>query len=272
MITCCHGVCARADLGGRQKDYEFRGTEERAWRPLKAHVLWADARMDVSILAVQDHKFFENAGFDFYPWRRIFGNAHLRVDSVGFPEAARIERADAASEIVDPREITALIAPVSSKRSRVLRADVERGGIRSNQDWGGFSGAPLFADGVLVGVISKVTSKMTRPELHGQAIETIFANRELSNRLERIGVKIPQPLKTAFDPFSQSVLNEALGQGREIAPFGGRSGRLSELHEWAQRGDTGPIGVIEAQAGLGKSTLLHSGFGRTLSGLCPCPP
>jgi hypothetical protein len=257
LVTCHHGVVVDGETIGDHDSYSIRGLTNSDWRALDgARLLWSDAKLDLAIILAPGSSGIDDDQIGFYPWRLLLGSVTYRGTSIGFPSASRSDRAHEKG-VVEPRRATGLITPASLARSGLLRLDVESGGIREKADWEGFSGAPIFTDGVLVGIVQRVDLRMTRPELHGESIERLLTHPELICRLREESIAVRPAQRIALDEYSQAVLDELLGRNADaIVPFGGRSPRIQALSAWVNRQDTARIGLLEAKAGMGKSTLM----------------
>ena len=257
LVTCRHGVVVDEETIRGHDSYSMRGLTNSDWRALDgARLLWSDAKLDLAVILAPGGSGINDDQIGFYPWRLLLGSVTYRGTSIGFPSASRSDRPHEKG-VVEPRRAMGMITPASLARSGLLRLDVESGGIREKADWGGFSGAPIFTDGILVGIVQRVDLRMTRPELHGEPIERLLTRPELICRLREESIAVRPAQRIALDEYSQAVLDELLGRNADaIVPFGGRSPRIQALSAWVNRQDAARIGLLEAQAGMGKSTLM----------------
>ncbi|MFE2178262.1 tetratricopeptide repeat protein, partial [Kitasatospora sp. NPDC059462] len=142
--------------------------------------------------------------------------------------------------------------------------------------WGGLSGAAVFCDRYLTGVVASDRAHSNHGRLnvvpsyvlhHDLAFRTTLTEHSGSpaGGLEAVEFQdIADPTTTAAvrrAPVTPAALLEA---GRQIVPFHGREDLLAELEAWCGRDGFGAW-LLHGPAGQGKTRLAHY-FGRRLAG------
>ncbi|WP_190086390.1 S1 family peptidase [Streptomyces longisporoflavus] len=123
-----------------------------------AVVAWWSSRIDVALLVITDTTGWEtvragNSGaFGKLPmWADVTGGHPFEVTAVGFPDG------DVDGRIRESRQIKGFVTPLSGVKSNRWVVQIE-GGARlarpnGGSTWAGMSGAALFADDLLIGII-----------------------------------------------------------------------------------------------------------------------
>ena len=120
----------------------------------EARVVWWRTDVDVALLAITDDSWTPPTRRVVVEWADISGARTVRCLAVGFPAADTIR--ESARVIRDSREIEGTIPPQSGRKSGLWTVHVEHHTGPSESpsgSWAGMSGAAVFVDDALVGVI-----------------------------------------------------------------------------------------------------------------------
>jgi hypothetical protein len=116
----------------------------------KARVIWHNHALDLALLEVTERDW--SAPTDPVPrWGRVDGMAPVACTAVGFPER------QARQQMRDTEQISGVIQPLTamkSKRLIIQLQGVDYLGREGTTPWAGISGAAVFANGLLIGIIT----------------------------------------------------------------------------------------------------------------------
>ncbi|MGF0174353.1 P-loop NTPase fold protein [Streptomyces sp. Marseille-Q5077] len=244
VLTAAHAV--PADLGA---DVTLRTVDSDERAPCV--VVWSDPGMDLALL--------EQQTWDISKWVRwgtLAGTEQKTCTIMGFPEFAR--RSDGRREI---EQLTAHINPLSGSFSAgwVISGDFHEHSSSFNS-LAGLSGAPVFVDDFLVGVVREYAhdSRRLLATRTDQLAESDSLRELLQQRIS--GPIIPETVElagivSAFPPRRGVVSAESILEAQAMTvPFQGRDEQLHRLESWC----AGPglsVCVCSAPPGAGKTRL-----------------
>jgi tetratricopeptide (TPR) repeat protein len=261
----------------------IRSLEQQDRPFLNAGAVWWSQENDVALLLVLDVGMREQSPrLDAIEWSSADGPCEC--SAVGFPAADMTQFPD-GSVMRDSREIGGVIRPLTAYKHGVWSIEVNRRAGQTNlpgSAWSGLSGAAVFADNLLIGVITTDPDPgdATRRELRAIpaalfARDTLFQRwidvdgavlRESSNRPGKGGQRIPishqstglleapiRPLPEGLDlarsPFTLLLPEYA------VVPFVEFGGHLTDLLGWCRSSDRFNIKTIVGPGGSGKTRL-----------------
>ncbi len=276
VLTALHLVWDSAQVGGRRDRlgiYLLRDLQNPTVgeRHLDARVVWPNLETlsenpaDVAVLEVLGtapplpsvvHRFGE------LPQTPTMGSAR------GFPACTKGAKLPGGRiERDQPGRVT-----YSSRTRRALTIDAtgphELEGLKR---WGGLSGGPLFAGGLIVGVMREVPNGWKGEEIEAEPLAPLIRQHTALRYL--LGVTLPllsssapaqagslMPLAGTLSPrFTRRLHRYSefyLGTEINPAPFGGRAAQLSALDRWLNDNEAPRRLLLWALAGRGKSALL----------------
>lgn len=172
LLTVAHALLPPREIGGLADTCEVSGWRVRAaieWRGGERVAF--DVDFDLAVVAVPGL----GEGLAPVRWGRIEGDADVPWTAIGFPAATRRgER--------QPDQASGLASPASLETDLRFRLRVDSGDMGSG--WGGASGAAVFSDGCLVGIVSERLKTVERSLLAVRA-EAVERNPELWEALGR---------------------------------------------------------------------------------------
>ncbi|WP_406368172.1 tetratricopeptide repeat protein [Streptomyces sp. NBC_01546] len=134
--------------------------------------------------------------------------------------------------------------------------------------WGGISGAAVYADRLLVGVVASDRAHSGGSQLnvvptfvlhHDQAFRTALAEHGFGadHGLEPVELQHLTDLAQGHIGAAKMASPAALLEARhQVVPFHGRDGLLGELRDWCAQGGTG-FWLLHGPGGQGKTRLAH---------------
>jgi tetratricopeptide (TPR) repeat protein len=235
VLTAAHVLVApREDPPARKGqtcEVLCSGADE-VWLP--AEVLWVEAAFDLAVVGVE-------AGSGLAPlrWGRVEGDEPLMWSAVGYPVASldeggrQPEHAWGETSAITQAPAEKLGLTVNSRHARLSA---------TTSGWAGLSGAAVFCDRRLVGVVIADPSGY-EGSLVARRLEAVADDRSLH---EALGGWV------VFEPVSGRALEPGLRDLRVLLPdpIASFTGRADEL-AWLAQARTGPVVVTQAIAGLG---------------------
>ena len=246
VIQNSAGACEVRCLGGRD------------WS--KAEIVWRHATLDVAVLELVEQD--RQVRVAQVRWGRIFGNQPVSCMAVGFPDAQ--VRPDHTRE---PEQVMGRIPPLTTSKANRLAVHVLGSAPTAlsvgKTPWAGFSGAAVFVDSMLVGVVVQDpanfgTDRLTATPVAqmirlGEAAEVLMsAGVELSlEPVPRIyGVEFPRRQRLPETRSPSMLLRSEFA----VVPFRGRQAELESWVHWcAEDRDTPAVRLLVGTAGIGKT-------------------
>jgi hypothetical protein len=209
VLTACH-VIAEAGTRPSEVSVEVRPLADarsgRSWRSAK--VLWPKPEdwsrffeIDVAVLEIGSDD-YTRAIAQPVPlgWGQLRTNRSISVTAVGFPNF----KYDSQNNSRDSQQVFGEVAPLSGSKKRLFEIQYKGKRPKPKEDWHGISGAGLFAEGRLIGVVTlevvggDIDFKAVRLEA---ALETPDFHNLISSRESGHNVEIcalPQPDLTSL--------------------------------------------------------------------------
>jgi hypothetical protein len=253
VLTAAHVVPLRG------RPCEVRPLGEVEWLP--ATVLWRGHRCDAALLQVEPPT---TAGLAGSPTRlgRIDGPTRISARALGFPLAQA-----GRSGVRDTEEIEGEIVPLSGVKAGLLTVHI-RGSVPTvdrsgHSPWEGMSGAALFSNAHLVGVVVVDPDHFGTDRLKAVPIAAALAEPGFHKALAKVGeeflaeavddgVNAPRAGAAAIENF----LHHYLGDSGKGVHFGGRDAELANLDSWIRDPLAQPYFLVVGRPGRGKSALL----------------
>ncbi len=221
--------------------------------PLPAKVGWVSSEHDLALIEITEDPlslpgpiFFGDVPDDGRP-RQIVGS--------GFPEAAG----------ADERTIIGTLTWVTTGRRR-FDIDVISAIPREWAKWGGFSGAAIFADNLLVSVVRPVDENFNGRVLEATPVVRLLDDDSFKKYLEHAGVSLPKRFDAgAVDrdmplDFEEKVSIEGtlrFSPRNPRVPFLGRDPELATLEEFLTADRQHPFAwwLVTGSGGVGKTRI-----------------
>lgn len=263
LILTAHHVIAPSDergiLGKRYHmrligDYEEGRTD---WIVEGCYLCWDSPKYDLALLKIEKGK----SCFALNQQKiTCFGelvNTQIQASGIGFPIVQEI------NGFQNPEELQGLLSKYSGLKLGQLRLQVTSPIPNSPQEWQGISGAALFVDRFLVGIVVETKKSFAEKVLWVIPIsavakdpdfcELVLGDRSLSLSLTIIkNTKAFIPDALLIDP-KQKL--DAWRRFFEPIELVGRDTELKRLEDFIQRPETFVWQVLYGQHGVGKSRL-----------------
>jgi tetratricopeptide (TPR) repeat protein len=257
---------------GREVTFFHPGEEGR----YTATVVWrgTPAGMDDAALLLAETAYQEGKGASVSPapvrWGRLVTHqAEVPCQTVGLPNIVQREE--------QPRDLYRVTGTVnrtdrSVNNRHLMRVGERFGGTpdRMQAPWGGLSGAAVFCEDVLIGVVATdfdfARFGNTRLEispayvlLHDPAFRSVLAEHDVPARLEPAEWQslYHRPARPVPGPSPAALLDAH----RAVVPFRGRARLLDELGSWCDQPGVG-IRLVHGPGGRGKTRLAMELAGR----------
>lgn len=157
VLTACHILGEPGQSLPRGLRIEIRPLEDaqkgRSWR--SAALGWPKpenwailSQLDVALLAIDSDEYTRSTARRVpLGWGNLPNDIQLSVTAIGFP---RFKQKDNAR---DTQQIFGDVAPLSGIKSKMFEIEYKGRGPKGHEDWSGISGAALFAQDRLIGVV-----------------------------------------------------------------------------------------------------------------------
>jgi hypothetical protein len=183
LLTAAHALLPPRQFDGLADTCEVSGWREGTaieWR--QGELGFADLDFDLAVVAVPGLGLGE--GLAPVRWGRIEGDDDVPWTAIGFPGATLDEATGGVGEwsYRQPDQASGWAAPASFEAELRFRLRVDSGDMGSG--WGGASGAAVFSDGCLVGIVSKRLTTVERSLVAVRA-EAVEHNPEVWEALGR---------------------------------------------------------------------------------------
>ncbi|NSC25291.1 trypsin-like peptidase domain-containing protein [Streptomyces albus subsp. chlorinus] len=259
VLTAAH-VVAGAGPGGAAQI--VRADESEWWACEVAWLGNGSAGMDAALLRVHDPRWVPPARLAPPRWGRFTtGEPGQRWQAVGFPDAV-----EAVGGLRESEHLSGTVNPGSRTRARRLACAIQGPAPtgRGPSPWSGFSGAALFASGLLIGVALIDATAWQHGRIEALPAERLLAepgfrtlweeeweHAAVPESVELAGLVVPPSAKRPVSPAG------LLRADADVLPFHGREELLAGLHDWCVQDDPDGTGVslrlLTAPGGHGKS-------------------
>lgn len=246
------------------------GAVAMVFRPGRAghyvgRVVWCGApggRDDAALVAIDDPDWMPVDGTARWG-KSVTHRAGLRCECWGVPEVMQ-----RAGQPVDTAQLIGTLNPgdgmVSDRYSVRLDGHPPATGADGRSPWGGLSGAGVFCNDLLVGVIATdpapfgnsvleaVPAYVLHHDVEFRAIMATYAPATAIEAVELTELASPEPAPHLQDATVSPA--ELLTARRAVVGFRGRVEQLEQLRTWAQRPGVG-VCLLHGPGGQGKTRL-----------------
>ncbi|MFF3140090.1 tetratricopeptide repeat protein [Streptomyces mirabilis] len=197
-------------------------------------------------------------------WGRPVGTRRLNYTGMGYPFLAEYEDGVRGVE-----QLGGTLPPLSTDASgtfvldQIAAARLRETGERA---WGGVSGASVFCNDLLVGVVVKDDEEFENRRLHAQGVWGFADDPEFVDLLQaHTGaapviepVELSDKLDCRMEPVRARTPGSLLAASAEAVPFHGRQRELEELAAWRDGGPSLSVKLVTGEGGQGKSRLARA--------------
>ena len=239
------------------------GEEPR--RRIEAKVVWQDATLDAALLSIT-----AKVSTDGPPvrWGCFIGSAPITFTALAFPGFTNYEAVRGVEQLngrLSPLAIGAgggyVLDQAAAPRATVPGA------------WAGASGAAVFCDGLLVGMIATSNQLFGNRRLHAMRARSLLSDREFSRLISEDTGIVPVAEPVELKDFLQASVvrhmtrtpGSLLAASAETVHFIGRAGLLDDLASWQDSDLPFAISLITGEAGQGKTRLAREFISRSHS-------
>lgn len=215
--------------------------------------------LDVALLRVSDPEQSLTSRWKAVRWGRLVTSAiSTPVTAAGFPDAQRHP-----DGFRDTEQLSGRVNPLTGVKAGWYAVDVDDPPTRvkeSTTPWHGMSGAALFADGLLVGVVAGDQGAFSSRRLTAMPASSPAADPEFRALLKadtgRDCVVEPADLRRLFaEPPRADSPAALLRADVEAVPFHGRADLLAELESWCLEPGSFSTRLLVGGGGEGKTRL-----------------
>ncbi|MFG2651196.1 trypsin-like serine protease, partial [Streptomyces sp. NPDC048436] len=194
-------------------------------------------------------------------WGQPVGTRPLEYTGMGFPLLAEYE-----DSVRGVEQLGGTIPPLATGVGGAFVLDQIAGPrLRASGEraWDGVSGAAVFCQGLLVGVVVKDDEQFENRRLHATAVwrfarEPRFVElvRKQTGALPLVEpVELAGSLDCRMAPVTARTPGSLLAAAAEAVAFHGRHGELTELTAWRDDGPSVSVKLVTGEGGQGKSRL-----------------
>ena len=228
-----------------------------------ARVQWQDPALDLLLMRLEGAPTMRGSAVRFGLF--ITGEP-ARYEGLGFPRFSAYDSGGGVEQLggmLPPLAVGANGGYVLDQ-SAAPRPD-------STRAWGGASGAAVFCEGLLVGVVSKDDRDFANQRLHAVRITTALTKPEFTRLVAEdtgTSIAIEAVELTAFlqppaSPASARTPGSLLAADVEAVAFTGREHVLGELADWRDSNSPTAIALVAGEGGQGKTRLAREFAART---------
>ncbi|MEU0368788.1 tetratricopeptide repeat-containing serine protease family protein [Streptomyces sp. NPDC006283] len=216
-----------------------------------------DQNLDVALLRVSDPEQSLPSRCKAVRWGRLVTSAiNTPVTAVGFPDVQRH-----SDGFRDTEQLSGRVSPLTGVKAGWYAVAVDDPPTRveaSSTPWHGMSGAALFADGLLVGVVAGDQGGFSSRRLTAVPIASPAADPEFRSLLKadtgRACVVEPADLRRLFAERPRADSPAALLRADvEVVPFHGRADLLASLESWCLEPGSFSTRLLVGGGGEGKT-------------------
>ncbi|WSB52283.1 trypsin-like peptidase domain-containing protein (plasmid) [Streptomyces cellulosae] len=228
---------------------------------IQCTVVWHryDRNLDVALLRVTDPERSLPQRWKAVRWGRLVTSAiNTSVTAAGFPDVQRHP-----DGVRDTEQLSGRVNPLTGLKAGWYAVGVEDPPTRvrrSSTPWHGMSGAALFADGLLVGVVAGDQGGFSSQRLTAVPVSSLAADPEFRSLLKadtgRNCVVEPAELRRLFpEPHTADSPAALLRADVEAVPFHGRTDLLAALESWCLEPGSLSTRLLVGGGGEGKTRL-----------------
>ncbi|MCX4529831.1 tetratricopeptide repeat-containing serine protease family protein [Streptomyces sp. NBC_01551] len=215
--------------------------------------------LDVALLRVTDPEQSLPQRWKAVRWGRLVTSAiNTSVTAAGFPDVQRHP-----DGVRDTEQLSGRVNPLTGLKAGWYAVGVEDPPTRvrrSSTPWHGMSGAALFADGLLIGVVAGDQGGFSSRRLTAVPVSSLAADPEFRSLLKadtgRNCVVEPAEIRRLFqEPHTADSPAALLRADVEAVPFHGRTDLLAALESWCHEPGSFSTRLLVGGGGEGKTRL-----------------
>ncbi|MEU2026809.1 serine protease [Streptomyces sp. NPDC016469] len=215
--------------------------------------------LDVALLRVTDPEQSLPQRWKAVRWGRLVTSAiNTPVTAAGFPDVQRHP-----DGVRDTEQLSGRVNPLTGLKAGWYAVGVEDPPTRvsrSSTPWHGMSGAALFADGLLVGIVAGDAGGFSSRRLTAVPVSSLATDPEFRALLKaetgRNCVVEPAELRRLFpEPHTADSPAALLRADVEAVPFHGRTDLLAALESWCLEAGSFSTRLLVGGGGEGKTRL-----------------
>jgi hypothetical protein len=199
------------------------------------------------------------------PWSSLGDWGEIEVSAVGYPDLS----VDHSLNRRDTKGIKGWIQLANDRRSLAERRGTLTIRLRDEDTppepaaiaWPAMSGAAVFFNSVLIGIIRIVGEERGRHQLHALPIDRLFDRNDVLAAIRAAGYAVPPRVDSALSPRlidyldDWSIDSESVYRRVQIERFVGKRWLTRRILDFLQNNKHGYL-VIQGRAGTGKSAYL----------------
>jgi tetratricopeptide (TPR) repeat protein len=221
-------------------------------------VVWRHSETDVALIEITQPGFQPSTELPSLRWGKlVMTRAGTHVEAVGFP------RVRAESELVrDTDHLIGKVRPHGTARSGLLDIAVdsspERADPKDPSPWAGLSGAGLFCENILVGVIRTDDPRYNSRRVGATPLDAFVDDPTFIKLVWPDGAPGLEPAELfglQQPPHGLNTPASLLQADAAVVPFRGRAALLTRLTEWCDDPVTESAWLITGAGGQGKTRL-----------------
>ncbi|MGV9942410.1 hypothetical protein [Streptomyces sp. NPDC003401] len=229
----------------------------------EAAVVWGSTELDAVLLKAD--RSLVGAGMGVARWGELvcdYPDRRPVCSMTGFPRAMRRQAFVGSEQYVDDlKTVEGTIAPPTGSRSRLYALEVDGAVPTDVRNWQGLSGAGVFCNGILIGLVRLVDRQWDRTLMvlplshllaaHGFT-EAVAAHTGISPRLE------PADLRPLMDnpPAPRLSSTYLLDPRSQVTELTGVSELVQRIEQWCKGTDRLDVAAVTGLGGTGKSRLV----------------
>jgi hypothetical protein len=237
-------------------------TAAAVWRGI------AGGRDDAALVLITDHAWVPVPGAPVRWGRTVTDLPGIACQASGQPEFVQREHRP-----IDLLHVTARLNPVGRSVGDRYLLELDQFPPDGDSPWAGMSGAAVFCDDLLAGVIAVDPARRQHAALEAVPAYVLLRYEAfVAAMIEYAGAGSLEceaiELRSIHDATSRSVAAEPvrspaalLTARRAVVPFHGRDELLADLHAWAAQSDVG-VWLLHGPGGQGKTRLAQEFTGR----------
>ncbi|QJS99281.1 trypsin-like peptidase domain-containing protein [Streptomyces asoensis] len=228
----------------------------------EALTIWDQSSGDITLLRIEHRNFGETVPV--VRFGELVGTdpAHRpRCTTTGFPRSMRRRAGTAGAYVDDAKTVDGYVTPATGARSQRYALEIGRALPADVADWQGMSGAGLFCEGVLVGVIASVPTRLQGLLLAIPVVNLLSDDGFVRAVAEHTGMR-PQLLPADLQPLLTGVPEPRLSSTylldprAQVVSLTGMTHLISRIERWCHSRDGLDVAAVTGLGGTGKSRLV----------------
>lgn len=205
---------------------------------------WKDSKLDLALLKLEKDKPVFLSNRESITCFGKLGNKSLSAEGMGFPTVQVIENRS------NPEPLAGQLSRLAGLKENQLRLQVTSLIPKSSSGWKGISGAALFVDSFLVGVITETNKSFAEKVLWATPISIVENNEEFCALVDNL-----LPFRTLDN--NDEIINPIINEDEYFPLLESWQNRPEEdkIRQWLLEEQVRLIGTFAA-GGYGKSSLI----------------